>query len=635
MRATPRQRWLNLNHRHIEAAIGDLRRLLDSSATPGPASPARSRYAPYRLDLLQQRFDLSDFERALVVMTAGVELDGEFGRLVASRDPDGRGPSFAVALATLPGAHWSALRPEGPLRRWRLLTLRDDGSLIGALLVLDEYLLHWLIGAADESAPLTQSARPLDNTHEPPTQHLALAGDIAERLKAGGNPPVVEIIGSERTSCLAVAQHAAMLAGLRPWRLAADAIPSDQITCGERARLWERDLVLGSVVPVIEVEADYRSRAALFAQAFDGPLFLCSAAVTADLARPSVRHHLDPLDFAQRRDLWVQALGSRSDDGAVDRLAYQFALDPAELTTASVEAKLGGGRSGLVDRAWAQARIRARRDVGEFARRVISRTVWDDLVLPPAQLAGLHAIEDQVRHQATVYAAWGFGARSSRGLGITALFSGPSGTGKTTAAEAMAASLELDLLHVDLSQVVSKYIGETEKNLDQLFAAAESGGSILLFDEADAIFGKRSEVRDSHDRYANMEVSYLLQRMEAYRGLAILTTNQKDVIDQAFLRRIRFVIHFPFPDRSLRETLWRRAFPEGVLDGSLDWAVLARLLLSGGSIRNVALNAAFHAAAAGERVGMAHVRRALAAEGAKLEAPQLIIQFARSGDARA
>jgi SpoVK/Ycf46/Vps4 family AAA+-type ATPase len=252
-------------------------------------------------------------------------------------------------------------------------------------------------------------------------------------------------------------------------------------------------------------------------------------------------------------------------------------------------------------------------------------------VLPRAQLASLRAVEDQVRHQATVYAVWGFGARSSRGLGITALFSGPSGTGKTTAAEAMAASLGLDLLHVDLAQVVSKYIGETEKNLDRVFAAAEAGGSILLFDEADAIFGKRSEVRDSHDRYANMEVSYLLQRMEAYRGLAILTTNQKNVIDEAFLRRLRFVVHFPFPDRALRETLWRRAFPHNVVEDALDWTALSRLSLSGGSIRNVALNAAFVAAAEGGKVAISHLLRALSAEGAKVEAPLLVLQLARPG----
>ena len=174
--------------------------------------------------------------------------------------------------------------------------------------------------------------------------------------------------------------------------------------------------------------------------------------------------------------------------------------------------------------------------------------VWDDLVLPEAQKRLLREIAAHVRQRLKVYETWGFGHRSSRGLGISALFAGPSGTGKTMAAEVLANELRLDLYRIDLSQVVSKYIGETEKNLRRVFDAAEDGGAILLFDEADALFGKRSEVKDSHDRYANIEVSYLLQRMEAYRGLAILTTNMKDALDTAFLRRIRFVVQFPFPE---------------------------------------------------------------------------------------
>lgn len=621
--------WLDANRAHLEAEIGALRARLDPAEAPAPARPARSEGQPYRLDALQDRFDLSEFERALIVLSAGVELDGEFGRLVASRDPGGRGPSFGLALAALPGPHWSALRPEGPLRRWQMLALRDDGPLVRARLMIDERLLHWLVGAAPQSTAIGQVASPLSAMHELPPPHAELARHIAGRLTAGGKLPVIELLGPERASRLAVAQLAATLAGLQPWRLPAEAIPADPAACAQLVRQWERELVLDGVVPVIDMDAGTGPRVAAFAQAFEGPLFLCAAATAGDIGRATARHELTPLEYADRRQLWAQALGVAEDAAGLDRLAYQFALNPADVAAAATEAKFAGPPEGLVDRAWSEARSRTRRDAEGLARRVVSKVRWEDMVLPEAQLASLRAVEDQVRHQATVYAEWGFGAGSGRGLGITALFSGPSGTGKTTTAEAMAASLGLDLLHIDLSQVVSKYIGETEKNLDLVFTAAESGGSILLFDEADAIFGKRSEVRDSHDRYANMEVSYLLQRMEAYRGLAILTTNQKNSIDDAFLRRIRFVVHFPFPDRALRETLWRRAFPAGVAPEPLDWGALSRLSLAGGSIRNIALNAAFFAAASGETVGMAHVQRALAAEGAKTEAPQLILQLAR------
>ena len=175
-----------------------------------------------------------------------------------------------------------------------------------------------------------------------------------------------------------------------------------------------------------------------------------------------------------------------------------------------------------------------------------------------------------MRHRAKVYDEWGFAEQSNRGLGLSALFSGPSGTGKTLAAEILANELRLDLFRIDLSAVVSKYIGETEKNLRRVFDAAEEGGAVLLFDEADALFGKRSEVKDSHDRYANVEVSYLLQRMEAYRGLAILTTNMKEALDPAFLRRLRFVVQFPFPDQAHRAEIWRRIFPAKTPTDELD-----------------------------------------------------------------
>src|SRR5207244_2226384 len=218
--------------------------------------------------------------------------------------------------------------------------------------------------------------------------------------------------------------------------------------------------------------------------------------------------------------------------------------------------------------------------------------------LPQPQRQILRQIAVHVRRRATVYEQWGFAAQSARGLGISALFSGPSGTGKTMAAEVLARELRLDLYRVDLSATVSKYIGETEKNLRRIFDAAEEGGVILLFDEADALFGKRSEVRDSHDRYANIEVGYLLQRMEAYQGLTILTTNLRSALDQSFQRRLRFTINFPFPDASQREAIWRSAFPQATPTRALDHKKLAQLNVTGGNIRNIALNAAFLAAQA-------------------------------------
>jgi SpoVK/Ycf46/Vps4 family AAA+-type ATPase len=251
------------------------------------------------------------------------------------------------------------------------------------------------------------------------------------------------------------------------------------------------------------------------------------------------------------------------------------------------------------------------------------------LVLPPLQMQTLRQLADQVRHRLQVYETWGFAEKDRRGLGVSALFAGPSGTGKTMAAQVIARSLGMELYRVDLSGVVNKYIGETEKNLRRLFDAAEDGGAILFFDEADALFGKRSEVKDSHDRYANIEINYLLQRIESYRGLAILATNIKSALDTAFLRRLRFVVNFPYPTAAERQRLWKKVFlqPDAKKNlavpplGKLDYEYLARLNLTGGHIHNAALNAAFRAAATGSNVTMPLVLDAVRTELLKLDRP--------------
>ncbi|MGZ4285727.1 MAG: ATP-binding protein, partial [Solirubrobacteraceae bacterium] len=246
---------------------------------------------------------------------------------------------------------------------------------------------------------------------------------------------------------------------------------------------------------------------------------------------------------------------------------------------------------------------------------------WEDLVLPDPELTLLHHLVDQVRGRSTVLRTWGLAERVKRGSGVTALFAGGSGTGKTLAAEVIANELELDMDRIDLAGVVSKYIGETERNLRRVFDAAEEGGALLLFDEADALFGKRSEVKDSHDRYANIEVNYLLARMEDYRGVAILATNLRHALDDAFLRRLRFIVPFPFPAPAERAKLWERAFPDQAPVDELDIERLAKLATSGGMIRNIALNAAFCAAGRGTGVTMELVLEMARIEFRKIEKP--------------
>jgi SpoVK/Ycf46/Vps4 family AAA+-type ATPase len=320
---------------------------------------------------------------------------------------------------------------------------------------------------------------------------------------------------------------------------------------------------------------------------------------------------------------------AESFNGQLETVAAQFPLDVSDIERVGrsvralagddVESEDGNGKPAVGSLLWEACRSETRRPLDACAQRIETRACWDDIVLPDGQASSLREISVHVRQQARVYDTWGFAARGLRGLGITALFTGPSGTGKTLAAEIVAHELSLDLYRIDLSRVVSKYIGETEKNLRCVFEAAEDGGAVLLFDEADALFGKRSEVRDSHDRYANIEVSYLLQRMEAYRGLAILTTNMRAALDQAFLRRLRFVVSFPFPDAHLRARIWERIFPAETPTEGLDYRKLARLNIAGGNIRNIALNAAFIAADRNEPVRMGHLLQSTRSEYLKIE----------------
>jgi SpoVK/Ycf46/Vps4 family AAA+-type ATPase len=242
------------------------------------------------------------------------------------------------------------------------------------------------------------------------------------------------------------------------------------------------------------------------------------------------------------------------------------------------------------------------------------------VILPADQTAQLHEICDSVRLRRQVYEEWRFGRKLSTGKGLSVLFTGPPGTGKTLAAEVIAGELGLELFRIDLSQVVSKYIGETEKGLDRLFTAAENANAILFFDEADSLFGKRSEVKDAHDRYANIEIGYLLLKMEEYEGVAILATNLRQNLDEAFVRRLQFIVEFPFPDAGQRQRIWEVTFPrEAPLDNDVDFESLARQVnLAGGSLRNIALAASFQAAKSGGPIRMQHITHATRREHHKI-----------------
>lgn len=621
--------WLRTNQRLLMAEVERVRALIEKrdagAAEQRIAEAEAALSSASSLERITAAFGLSPFERDVLLLCAAVELDGSFSAAVAaaSEERQPARPTFSLALAALPLAHWSALAPAGPLRRWHLIELDPGHSLTSSPLRISERVLHHLAGVPHMDERWNALVTPVERPAMPlPPSHAAIATEAGRALATVEQTPLlIELTGNDAAGKKDVALEITSNAGLRLYAVVAADLPAGATDRDLLARLWEREAILGGAALFVDAEelsADARRNVAALLDRMQ-TLVLIGTREPLHLprARP-LRFEVRKPTFAEQREIWTTSLGGRAADlnGELDRLPSQFDLS-ARLITATVD---GAGPEANASELWDRCRISARPRMQDLARRILPVATWNDLVLPQWQSSILREIVAHVRHRVTVYEKWGFASRSSRGLGIGALFCGVSGTGKTMAAEVLANELRLDLYQIDLSAVVSKYIGETEENLRRVFDAAEEGGALLLFDEADALFGKRTEVRDSHDRYANIEVSYLLQRMETYRGVAILTTNMKSALDAAFLRRLRFVVDFPFPDAQQRGEIWRHAFPaQTPLDPAIDVEKLSRLNVTGGNIRNIALAAAFHAAGEHEPVSMKHILQAVRGEYAKLE----------------
>jgi hypothetical protein len=564
-------------------------------------------YAP-ALEILAERLELSPFERDVLLLCAAMELDTRLPSMcaLAHGDASRHFPTFALAMTLLDEPAWDAMSPLRPLRRLRLIEVNQPGAtpLTTAALRADERVVNFIKGLNyfdDRLSPLMMPLESDDGISLPESQQAVIDSLVAQLEKAAGERslPIVELAGPDAAAKQLAARRIAAAFGLELQRLPAELIPADFGEFETLLRLWEREqrlLPLSIYIDAAEIDpAAHRqpcSSLNRFLARIEGLTFLDlpdsrlipgRQVVTAEVGKPT------PME---QRALWTELTGDA--EGAA-QLSGQFNMNPGEIHRLAHAA--GGDRESL----WAACCGASRPRLDSLAQRIDAKATWDDLVLPEEQTSQLREICGQVRHRSIVYDDWGFRARCNRGLGISALFAGDSGTGKTMAAEVIANDLKLDLYRIDLSAVVNKYIGETEKNLKRLFDAADDGGAILLFDEADALFGKRTEVKDSHDRYANLEVNYLLQRMEAYRGLAILATNLKGSLDKAFLRRLRFVIDFPFPDAATRREIWRKAWPNASPMAEWESEVLTQLSVTGANIASIALNSAFAVAAgAGE-----------------------------------
>ena len=649
--------WNEANQRYLMASLRVVKEELElnKKSFPGENKPidysnlTEAKYkleeilqelpAPSSLQTLTNVFGLSSFEKKILLMVAGVELDSNFADLVSSLQNGLTLPTFSLALSTLEDAHWSAISPNGPLRYWRFIELTQSQLISKSPVKIDEHILHYLTGIYQPDERLDGFFTPLiKSNNQLALSQLELAGRIMQNVSSHsktGALPVIELTGSNRRDKESIVTYLSSQFGMNPYLISINAIPSSIKDIIEICRIWNREAALKSNLLYIdysEIDVNDKNKVQSvnnFINNIQSLTIVSSGQNTTRIDRQKKNYEVAKPTSVEQFDLWKEKFpGEQVNEDELKKLVAQFDLSAGTIHEAAEGAMNGsmnnsknGSSHTTIKKIWNSCCLLARPDVGELAQYIEPVATMEDLVLPETQKDLLRELIMQVKQRIKVYNEWGFAARSQRGLGITALFTGESGTGKTMASEVLANELQLDLYRIDLSQVINKYIGETEKNLKKIFDSAEEGGAILLFDEADALFGKRSEVKDSHDRYANIEVSYLLQRMEAYRGLAILTTNMKNTMDKAWMRRIRFIIQFPFPDVTQRAEIWRKIFPTATPTENLEIEKLAKLNIAGGNIRNIALNASFIAANEGTPVRMTQLSRAIRSEYNKLEKP--------------
>lgn len=600
-----------------------------------------------RLVALAELFNLSPFEVDVVVICLAPEIDRRYQRLYAYLHDDvtRRAPSVELVLNLLCAgveAKMAARRrlTAGRLVRHGLVALADDPtqpaySLLDKNIGLDPRIARFLLG--DDA--LDDRLRPFARVVLPGVSfaELDFPGGFGARLarlaEHAGDDLVLYCQGPYGVGKRSAAEACCQLWGAALLVVGTEALaarPAEEFAA--LLALAEREARLhGAVMYFDGVDALLdEQRATLLATlaAHPGPAFLAGTTPWEPAGPPDaitfVRLEFPAPGFTERVRLWTAALdGTAGVDPA--EVAGKFRLSGGQIRDAAATARnLAHARSPdaptvVQDDLRAASRLQSNRRLSTLARRIIPRHTWRDIVLPAEKLAQLREIAGQVRYRALVFEGWGF-ERKVSGRGLSALFAGPSGTGKTMAAEVLAHELGLDLYKIDLSTVVSKYIGETEKHLARIFDEAETSNAILFFDEADALFGKRSQVNDAHDRYANLEISYLLQKLDEHEGVVVLATNLRKNLDEAFVRRLQITIEFPVPEVAERRRIWEQIWPDTTpRDATIDLELLAgQVDLTGGNIRNIALAGAFLAAADGGVVTMSHLVQATRREYQKM-----------------
>ncbi len=596
------------------------------------------------LGRLIQFANLNPFETGCLLLCLAPEANLRFERLFAyvQDDVTKRRPRVELAFRLLSRAGSlddarQSMSLDAPLRRFQLITLRDEPGQVNTplpaqYLALDPRIAGFLLGQTLLDGGLRPFADLLPA--DAPVRLPPLPPELGPRLEqlralppTALSNPVLHLVSRGLSEGRAVAQSLAQSAGLALLALDFPGLAAQHgldlaLTLAVREAALQGAALMFQHMQAFKPEQIDRLRLRL--EAGPRPALLVLASDGA-FSWPGLTIHLPAPDFHGRLALWEQGLGDDARETA-EALASKFKLDATQVTDA-VETARGYAlwrdpRQPLVTRddLYAAARAQSTPILSSLARKIIPRFTWDDIILPDDTIQHLREMNAYVDHQHVVYKRWGFDRKLALGKGLLALFAGESGTGKTMAADILAGSLGLDLYKIDLSGVVSKYIGETEKNLGRIFTEAESSNAILFFDEADALFGKRSEVRDAHDRYANIETAYLLQKMEEYEGVVILATNLKMNLDEAFMRRMHFAVEFALPEEEDRRRIWDTAIPAEVPlgpDVNLDY-LARKFKISGGNIRNIVLAAAFLAASNGQVIMMQHLVQATRREFQKI-----------------
>jgi hypothetical protein len=619
----------------------------------GKLAEAHKQDEPLPFDRLRRAFGLTPTEQRALWVLIAVEVSARLRQLMRYLVNEATRVHADVGLLEILvyGTQQTRdqliheLSPDGRLFRYRLVEpvggrrSQDDLPFLMRPLKVNARVIELVHGVirldreVAEVATLLQSLPPHDALLMPETvkqETTELMRNAVAAAQRGVAAPVIVLTGAEGSGRRSLVYGAAKQLDCAILHVSCDRLPSDTGELARTSRALVREAILFHAVPLLhnvdaltgDVEAGRPDRSGPLdreLQGFVGPLAATSSrkdSRPAALSRGLVIVDVPMPGEAARAELWRRAIGP-APGLDVDRAAARYPISGGLIIRAAesalAHAQARGPRDPVNDQD-IHAGVRSTLDakLSALGVRITWRQTWSDLVLPDDALQEIREFIARVRHRRRVYEEWGFSRKMAKGLGLSALFAGPPGTGKTMVAGIIADELALDLYQIDLSRIVSKYVGETEKNLANVFDAAEAGHAILLFDEADSLFAKRTEVKSSVDRYANLEVNYLLQRMEAFNGITILTTNLDSSIDDAFRRRISFRVDFPMPEMEDRERLWRTMLPsQAQVAPNIDFKTLAtKFEFSGGYIRNAVLRAAFFAADEGTAITQSHLQRA-------------------------